>query len=58
MRDRSQFVLILLTFLGVVGIYIGLWIAYQKYQLYKGQLDQASQGGIGGILGLLSGIGK
>lgn len=45
--------LILLTFVGMVGIYIGAWIAWQKYQAYQ-QTYQQSGGGLAGILNLLT----
>jgi len=50
MRERSTAVLVLLTFVGMVGIYVVLWMAYQKYQQYSATL----QGGrLTGLLGLL-----
>ena len=53
MRDRTNFTLILLTFLGMVGIYIGAWLAYQKYQQYQAQINQT--GNTLGVLGSLFG---
>lgn len=41
--DRA---LLALTFLGMVGIYIGAYLAYQKYQAYQAKLQQ--QGTLGG----------
>jgi hypothetical protein len=45
--------MIVLTFVGMVGIYVGLYLAWQKYQEYSATL----QGG-GGVAGLLSLLGK
>jgi hypothetical protein len=53
MRDKTQAVLILLTFLGIVGLYVGLYLAWQKYQGYQATFQQ--QGALGGILSLLKG---
>lgn len=44
--------LVLLTFLGMVGIYVGLFLAYRKYQTYSAQLTSTG-GGLGGLLSLL-----
>ena len=44
---KSERALILLTFLGMVGIYIGAWYAYQQYQAYQAKLQQQ---GVGGFL--------
>lgn len=37
----------------MVGLYVGLALAYQKYQSYQAQLSSS-----GGALGLLSGLLK
>lgn len=55
MRDRTQFILILLTFLGMVGLYVGLYLAWKKYQAV--QADYQQKGALGSLLGLLSGNG-
>jgi hypothetical protein len=51
-RERSLFVLVLLTFLGMVGLYVGMYLAYQKYQTVNAQYEQ------GGVFGLLSSFTK
>lgn len=56
MRDKTTAILVLLTFLGMVGIYVGLFMAYQKYQAYSAQL-QSGGGGVSGLLALLSNQG-
>lgn len=53
MSQRTVFALVLLTFLGMVGIYVGAWLAYQKYKAYQTTLQQ--QGAVGGLLSLLGG---
>jgi hypothetical protein len=53
MRDRTQFWLVVLTFVGMVGLYIGAWLAYQKYLAYQKQLQD--KGTLGGLLGLVTG---
>ncbi len=55
MRERTQGLLILLTFLGVLGLYIGAWLVYQKYQAYQATLQQ--KGTLGGLMDILSGKG-
>lgn len=52
-RVKTERTLILLTFLGIVGIYIGAWLAYQKYQAYQATLAQ--KGTLGGLLSIFSG---
>ena len=39
MRNRSLFLLVLLTFLGMVGLYFAMWKAYQIYQQKVAQLE-------------------
>jgi hypothetical protein len=51
MRDRTQGILILLTFVGIVGLYVGAWLAYQKAQPYLNAY-QSSGGGLAGLLNL------
>jgi uncharacterized membrane protein required for colicin V production len=51
MHDKTTGVLIVLTFLGMVGIYVGAWMAYQKYQAYQAQFSST-----GNSLGLLAGL--
>jgi hypothetical protein len=46
-KERTAFTLVLLTFVGMVGIYVGLYLAYQKYQDYQAQY---SSQGVGGLL--------
>ena len=53
MKDRTLLVLVGLTFLGMVGLYVGMWLAYQKYQSYQTTLEQ--KGAVGGLLSLLAG---
>lgn len=50
---KAQRVLILLTFLGMVGIYVGLYLAWKKYQAYQATLT--AQGTVGGLLSILTG---
>jgi len=52
-KDRTQAILILLTFVGMVGLYVGLYLAWKKYQAVQAQVQQ--QGALGSILGLLGG---
>jgi hypothetical protein len=51
-RDRTTAVLILLTFVGMVGIYIGAYYAWQKYQAYQANYNKAG----GGVLGTLAAL--
>ncbi|HEV2210094.1 MAG TPA: hypothetical protein VG167_15040 [Verrucomicrobiae bacterium] len=51
--ERTQRILVLLTFLGMVGLYVGAYLAYQKYQSYQTTLQQ--RGTVGGILSILTG---
>jgi hypothetical protein len=44
--------MILLTFLGMVGLYIGLLYAYQLYQQKRAELETGS---LGSVLRLFSG---
>jgi hypothetical protein len=55
MRDRGQFTLVVLTFLGMVGLYYGLWKAYQLWQSYQPKIQQLQQSAssVGGLLNLL-----
>ena len=39
--NRGLSTVIVLTFLGMVGLYVGLYLAYQKYQLYAPQINSA-----------------
>lgn len=50
MREKTTYTLVLLTFLGMVGIYIGAYLAYQKYQQY-----QTAGGGLSGLMSLYKG---
>ena len=51
MRERTVAVLVLFTFVGMVGLYIGLWMAYKKYQQYDASFQSAG-GGVSGLLAL------
>jgi hypothetical protein len=42
MREGTIGTLVLLTFLGMVGLYVGLYLAWQKYQTYAPTLDKLS----------------
>jgi DNA-binding transcriptional regulator of glucitol operon len=53
MREGTVGTLVLLTFVGMVGLYIGAWMAYQKYQQYAATF-QNSGGGVSGLLALAS----
>jgi uncharacterized membrane protein len=61
MSERNIGILVLLTFLGMVGLYVGLYLAWQKYQEYEPTLtklsDEASSlsTGASGILSALTG---
>ncbi|HVV01394.1 MAG TPA: hypothetical protein VHH88_08530 [Verrucomicrobiae bacterium] len=46
--NKSLSTLVLLTFLGMVGIYIGAYLAWRKYQAYDAQLS--SPGGVTNLL--------
>jgi hypothetical protein len=59
MREGTIGTLVLLTFLGMVGLYVGLYLAWQKYQQYAPALDKVStelagaSSGVNGILSLI-----
>ena len=42
MREGTIGTLVLLTFLGMVGLYVGLYLAWQKYQTYAPAIDKVS----------------
>ena len=49
-KDKSVIVMIALTFLGMIGLYVILYRAYQKYQ------ESTAKGTVAGsLLGLFSG---
>ena len=48
-KERAILVLAIATFLGMVGIYVGLYLAWQKYQASTAQGTTA-----GNVLGLLA----
>lgn len=50
-NNKALFPLVVLTFIGMVGIYIGAAYAWQKYQAYKAQA-----GSLSGATSLLTGI--
>jgi len=50
---KTERALVLFIFLGMVGIYVAGWLAYQKYQAYQARLQ--AQGTVGGLLSILSG---
>jgi len=63
MRENTLAVLILFTFLGMVGLYVGLWMAWKKYQQYAPTIQAASDqldsikkagGSVSSLLSLLS----
>jgi len=54
--NKTTSTLILLTFIGMVGIYIGAYYAWQKYQEYKA--GTSSLGGAANLLGGLLGGGS
>jgi hypothetical protein len=59
MNDRTANLLIFLTFVGMVGLYIGLWMAYQKWQQYAPTIEKdvsAVQGASSGVTGLLTSL--
>lgn len=47
--NKTASTLIVLTFIGMVGIYIGAYYAYQKYKSYKADAS------VSGALNLLGG---
>jgi hypothetical protein len=49
---KAERTLILLTFLGMVGLYIAGYLAWQKYQAYQATLAQ--KGTVGGLLSILT----
>lgn len=50
--ERSQFVMVVLILLGMVGLYYGLWRAYQLYQEKSAEFEKT--GTVGTILNLFS----
>ena len=42
MQGKGIAVMILLTFLGMVGLYVGLYMAWQKYQQYAPAIQKVS----------------
>jgi hypothetical protein len=42
MREGTIGTLVLLTFLGMVGLYVGFYLAWQKYQKYAPAIDKIS----------------
>lgn len=40
--SRTVTAVIFLTFLGMVGLYVGLYLAYLKYQQYAPQINSAA----------------
>jgi hypothetical protein len=62
MREGTLGTLVLLTFLGMVGLYIGLYLAWQKYQLYAPTIDKLStevtsaQGAGAGVVSAITGL--
>lgn len=51
MNNKTLFTLVVLTFVGMVGIYVGAAYAYKKYEEYKAQTGSVS--GAAGLLGSL-----
>lgn len=49
-RERAILLISFLTLVGMIGLYYGMWIAYQKYQEKSDQL-----GSVNGLLGLFAG---
>ena len=62
MREGTLGTLVLLTFLGMVGLYIGLYLAWQKYQQYQPTIDKLStevtsaQGAGAGVISAITGL--
>jgi hypothetical protein len=59
MTDRRTAALVFLTFLGMVGLYVGLWLAYKKYQEYAPTIQAdiaAAQNAGSSVTGLLSAL--
>ena len=50
---RRDSTLILLTFLGMVGLYVGAAYVYTKYQAYRSDLEK--KGTVGTLFSILSG---
>lgn len=55
MNDRTTSVLVFLTFLLVVGLWVVLYLAYQKYQQYAATL-QSDTSSVTGALSSASGL--
>jgi len=55
MPDRRIALLVFLTFAGMVGIYVGAWMAYKKYQEYSASL-QSSANSVNNVLTLIKGV--
>lgn len=51
-REKTQFALVVLVAVGMVGIYVGAWMAYQKYQEYKANVSSGKS--VGGLFSLLT----
>jgi hypothetical protein len=51
MKQRILDLLMVLSFLMLLGIYVGAWIGWQKVQAYQDQLNSS-----GGALGLLASL--
>ncbi len=62
MQGKSIAVMVFLTFLGMVGLYVGLYMAWQKYQQYaptiqKVSAELSSAGAAGSsVPGLITGL--
>jgi hypothetical protein len=54
MRERTVAIFVVLTFVGMVGIYVGAYLAYQKYQQYT----TSTSSGATAVSGLLSLLGS
>ena len=53
-RDDFTFGLIALTFLGMVGLYVGIYLAWQKWQEYQPAITNATNT-TGNLMALLGG---
>jgi hypothetical protein len=54
-NQKSLFVLVLFTAVGMAGLYVLLAYAYNQYQSYKASAAGALGGNLGGLLGALGG---
>ncbi len=50
--QRTEFLLIALTFVGMVGLYVGGYYAWQQYQAYKAKLDTGAVKGALNLFGV------